>query len=93
MVARYAYIDHNLGMLPIFFLAGVSNVLGQGGMVWPPTWQDGYALSLDEVWNNRIEGNPPMKDNATGKWINIAKSWLTDQSYTGGHGKDPNGRG
>merc|ERR1711963_410322 len=74
-------------MLPIFFLAGVSNVLGHGGMVWPPTWQDGYALPLDEVWNNMIEGNPPMKDNATGKWINNAKSWLTDQSYTGGHGE------
>merc|ERR1712012_1546765 len=54
-------------------------------------WQDGFALPLDEVWNNMIEGNPPMKDNATGKWINNAKSWLTDQSYTGGHGEDPNG--
>ena len=32
-----------------------------------------------------------MKDNATGKWIINAKSWLTDQSYTGGHGEDPNG--
>ena len=78
-------------MLPIFFLAGVSNVLGHGGMVWPPTWQDGFALPLDQVWNNMIEGNPPMKDNATGIWINNAKSWLTDQSYTGGHGEDPNG--
>ena len=80
------------GMLTIFFLAGVSNVLGHGGMVWPPTWQDGYALPLDEVWNNRIEGNPPMKDNATGKWIINAKSWLTDQLYTGGHGEYPDGK-
>merc|ERR1711972_740459 len=32
-----------------------------------------------------------MGDKATGKWINNAKSWLTDQSYTGGHGEDPNG--
>ena len=78
-------------MLPIFVLAGVSNVLGHGGMVWPPIWQDGYALPLDEVWNNHIEGNPTMKDPATGRWINNAKSWLTDQSYTGGHGEFPNG--
>merc|ERR1712088_440923 len=78
-------------MLPIFLLAGVSNVLGHGGMVWPPIWQDGYALPLDEVWNNHIEGNPTMKDPATGRWINNAKSWLTDQSYTGGHGEFPNG--
>merc|ERR1712013_495128 len=59
--------------------------------VWPPIWQDGYALPLDEVWNNHIEGNPTMKDPATGRWINNAKSWLTDQSYTGGHGEFPNG--
>ena len=78
-------------MLPIFLLAGVSGVLGHGGMVWPPIWQDGNALPLDEVWNNRIVGNPPMKDPATGKLIDNTKSWLTDQSYTGGHGEYPDG--
>ena len=78
-------------MLPIFLLAGVPNVLGHGGMVWPPIWQDGNALPLDEVWNNRIQGNPPIEDPATGKLIDNAKSWLTDQSYTGGHGEFPNG--
>merc|ERR1712037_817228 len=78
-------------ILPIFLLAGVSGVLGHGGMVWPPIWQDGNALPLDEVWNNRIVGNPPMKDPATGKLIDNTKSWLTDQSYTGGHGEYPDG--
>jgi len=78
-------------MLPIFLLAGVPSVLGHGGMVWPPIWQDGNALPLDEVWNNRIQGNPPIEDPATGKLIDNAKSWVTDQSYTGGHGEFPNG--
>ena len=78
-------------MLPIFLLAGVSSVLGHGGMVWPPIWQDGNALPLDEVWNNRIMGDPPIKDPKTDFLIDNTKSWLTDQSYTGGHGEFPNG--
>ena len=60
----------SIKMLSIFLLAGVSTVLGHGGMVWPPIWQDGNALSLDEVYNNRIMSDPPVVDPKTGKTDN-----------------------
>ena len=73
---------------------GVASVHGHGGVVWPPIWQDGVGLGLDEVWNNRIKNVPePDWDPYTFKPIDNAKSWVTDQSYTGGHGKDKQGKG
>ena len=83
-------------MLPILLLLGVgmASVHGHGGGVWPPIWQDGVGLGLDEVWNNRIQNVPePDWDPYTFKPIDNAKSWVTDQSYTGGHGKDKQGKG
>ena len=62
-------------------------------MVWPPIWQDGNALSLDEVYNNRIMSKPVMKDPKTGKAIDNTKAWVTDQAYTGGHGANFTGIG
>jgi len=59
---------------------------GHGGMVWPPIWQDGNYLPLDEVQTNNIESNPPVRDPKTNKEIDNTKSWSTDQAYTGGHG-------
>jgi len=59
---------------------------GHGGMVWPPIWQDGNYLGLDEVHTNKIMSNPPVRDPKTNKTIDNTKSWSTDQAYTGGHG-------
>ena len=59
---------------------GVQRARARGDGV-APIWQDGNALPLDEVWNNRIQGNPPIEDPATGILIDNAKSWLTDQSW------------
>merc|ERR1719295_2033946 len=73
-------------MLLILLLAGVWSVHGHGGMVWPPIWQDGVGLHIEEVYNNRIQSNPPVVDPKTGKFIDNTKSWGTDQAYTGGHG-------
>ena len=30
---------------------GVASVHGHGGVVWPPIWQDGVGLGLDEVYS------------------------------------------
>ena len=73
-------------MLAVLLLAGVSCVSGHGGLVWPPIWQDGHFLGLDQVFNADIKGDPVMKDPKTGKQIKNTKTWLTDQAYTGGHG-------
>ena len=73
-------------MFLLLLLAGVWSVHGHGGMVWPPIWQDGNYLALDDVYNNTIRSDPMVWDNKTGKAIDNTKSWVTDQAYTGGHG-------
>ena len=75
-------------MVLILLLAGVSSVLGHGGMVWPPIWQDGEALGLEEVYMSWISTDPPQVDPKTGKEIDDTKSWSTDQAYTYGHGQN-----
>ena len=83
-------------MLPILLLLGVGvvSVHGHGGVVWPPIWQDGVGLGLDEVYSNRIQNVPePDYDWSSGKHIVSTKAWLTDQAYTGGHGEEYQGNG
>jgi len=75
-------------MVLILLLAGVSSVLGHGGMVWPPIWQDGEALGLEEVYMSWIGTDPPQVDPKTGRKIDNIKSWSTDQAYTYGHGEN-----
>ena len=74
-------------MALILLLAGVSSVLGHGGMVWPPSWQDGEGhQSIEEVYMSWISTDPAQKDPKTGREIDNIKSWSTDQAYTYGHG-------
>ena len=73
-------------MVLILLLAGVSSVLGHGGVVWPPIWQDGEGLPLEEVYMSWIGTDPEQVDPKTGREIDNTKSWSTDQAYTYGHG-------
>merc|ERR1712210_440668 len=75
-------------MVLILLLAAVSSVLGHGGMVWPPIWQDGKALGLEEVYLDWISTDPPQVDPKTGRKIDNTKQWSTDQAYTYGHGEN-----
>ena len=78
-------------MVLILLLASVSSlssVLGHGGMVWPPIWQDGEGLGIDEVYSSSIGTKPVQKDPKTGMKIDDTKSWSTDQAYTYGHGEN-----
>jgi len=75
-------------MVLILLLASVSSVLGHGGMVWPPIWQDGEGLGIDEVYSSSIGTKPVQKDPKTGRKIDDTKSWSTDQAYTYGHGEN-----
>jgi len=75
-----------LSLLLISFIP--SSVLGHGGMVFPPPWQDGNHLSIEEVWGKIVYSNPPVVDPNTGRKIDNINSWLTDQAYIGGHGTD-----
>jgi len=69
-------------------LAGVD---GHGAVVWPPNWQDGQAIPLDERWNKEIVG--PYVDEPTNKPYNKSYTMLTDQAYLGGHGNEYKGKG
>jgi len=75
-------------MLSLLLCSFITSVLGHGGMVWPPSWQDGEHLSIEKVSGKRITSHPPVKDPNTGKEINNINRWLTDQAYLGGHGTD-----
>jgi len=73
-------------MFLLLLLATVSSVHGHGGMVWPPIWQDGEGLYVDDVYDVWIKSWPRVVDPKTGRQIYSTKSWGTDQTYTGGHG-------
>lgn len=66
-------------------------VNGHGAVIWPPNWQDGQAIPLDERWNNTIVG--PYVDPNTNKAYNKGYTMLTDQAYLGGNGNEYQGKG
>merc|ERR1712121_454391 len=84
MGGKEPWLNMFLGLL----LATVSSVHGHGGMVWPPIWQDGVGLDIEEVFSLEIKSDPVVVDPKTGIRIDNVKSWGTDQTYTGGHGND-----
>merc|ERR1711881_159887 len=80
-------------MLSLLLISFIPSVLGHGGMLFPPPWQDGWHLSIEEVAGKQVGSNPPVVDPNTGREINNINSWLTDQAYIGGHGTDEFFRG
>ena len=68
-------------------------VLGHGGMVWPPIWQDGRGVRPELLNNSNIGSEPPARDPVSGRDITQLKVWLTDQAYVGGHGPAARGTG
>ena len=77
-------------VLPLAFLASVS---AHGGMMWPPTWQDGFGTPIEELTNDTVYSRPVVKDPNSGRAVFNIKSWLTDQAYTGGVGDEFKGIG
>jgi len=79
----------------LLLLSVPAAVLGHGGMVWPPIWQDGVGVSYKELTTNwtvpdqiYIQSDPVVVDPKTGRRIVNLKSWLTDDAYVGGIGKE-----
>jgi len=79
-----------LVLLPFAFLASVS---AHGGMMWPPTWQDGFGRPIEALTNDSVFSLPVVKDPNSGRAVVNIKSWLTDQAYTGGVGDEFKGIG
>ena len=79
-----------VGLLPFAFLASVS---AHGGMMWPPTWQDGFGRPIEALTNDSVFSEPVVLDPNSGRAVMNIKSWLTDQAYTGGVGDQFKGIG
>jgi len=79
-----------LALLPFAFLASVS---AHGGMMWPPTWQDGVGRPIEALTNDSVFSQPIVRDPNSGRKVINIKSWLTDQAYTGGVGDEFKGIG
>ena len=80
-------------MLPLLLLPLLPLAWGHGGMVWPPIWQDGQGTSLEDRRDIFAFSDPVVRDPSSGRNIRSAKTWLTDQAYTGGHGDQFKGIG
>merc|ERR1712110_432445 len=79
-----------LVLLPFALLASVS---AHGGMMWPPTWQDGFGRPIEALTNDSVFSEPVVLDPNSGRAVKNIKSWLTDQAYTGGVGDQFKGIG
>merc|ERR1712200_90483 len=76
-------ISMSLTLLPLAFIGSVS---AHGGVVYPPIWQAGASIPLDEIVSDDALTDPPVRDPNSGRAVKNVKSWLTDQAYTGGIG-------
>merc|ERR1712158_109952 len=70
-----------------------SSVSGHGGVLWPPIWQDGVGRPIEELTSHIVMSEPKVRDPNSGLKVRSAKSWLTDQAYTGGVGDEFKGLG
>merc|ERR1712012_730342 len=77
-------------VLPFALLASVA---GHGGVLWPPTWQAGFVTPIKELKHSAVYSVPTVRDPSTKFHIFWARSWLSDQSYTGGYGDEFRGVG
>ena len=75
-------------MLLALLLHFFSSVSAHGGMLWPPIWQDGVGLPIDQLSDHYVSSNPKVRDPKSGKAYVNTRTWLTDQVYTGGIGEE-----
>merc|ERR1712203_57120 len=83
-------ITMSFALLPFAFLGSVS---AHGGVLWPPIWQAGVATPIEQLTSHEVFTEPKVVDPNSGRKVKSVKSWLTDQSYTGGVGDEFKGIG
>merc|ERR1712203_95095 len=84
-----------VNMIPIevVFPFLLSSVSAHGGILWPPIWQDGVGLAIEDLKDHHVHSDPLVKDPDSGLTIWHSNQWLTDQAYTGGIGDEFMGTG
>ena len=88
----------------LLVFAFLSSASGHGGVLWPPIWQDGYGVPIDQIFDHYvsskpgstfwwIRSQPNVRDPINGRAYVNPKIWATDQAYTGGIGLEFAGTG
>jgi len=88
----------------LLVFAFLSSASGHGGVLWPPIWQDGYGVPIDQIFDHYvsskpgstfwwIRSQPNVRDPINGRAYVNPKIWATDQAYTGGIGLEFAGAG
>ena len=71
-----------LGVMLLLMLLNLATLVwSHGGLVWPPPWQDGDHLGVEEAYTFIMKHYPVQRDAKTGRVISNIWSWLTDQVY------------
>jgi len=80
-------------MLSLIIACSIPAVFGHGGMIWPPSWQNGLQNPLENVSSNIIASDPAVRDPTTGREILTTKAFLTDLTFLTGQGIEYAGLG
>jgi len=80
-------------MLSLIIACSIPAVFGHGGMIWPPSWQNGLQNPLENVSSIFIASDPAVRDPTTGREILTTKSFLTDATFLTGQGMEYAGLG
>jgi len=80
-------------MLSLIIACSIPAVFGHGGMIWPPSWQNGLQNPLENVSSIFIASDPAVRDPTTGREILTTKAFLTDATFLTGQGVEYAGLG
>eukprot|EP00091_Calanus_sinicus_P005963 TRINITY_DN1650_c0_g1_i4.p2 TRINITY_DN1650_c0_g1~~TRINITY_DN1650_c0_g1_i4.p2 ORF type:complete len:103 (+),score=32.32 TRINITY_DN1650_c0_g1_i4:26-310(+) len=68
-------------MSALILLSLIPLVFGHGGIVWPPSWQNGKVTTLETVDSNIIASDNPVIDPTTNREIKLTTAFLTDAVF------------
>merc|ERR1719154_416097 len=80
-------------MSAIIILSSLPLVFGHGGMLWPPSWQNGQYKTIETADSMVIASDTPAIDPTTNLEIRRTTSFLTDVTFVSGHGMEYVGKG
>jgi hypothetical protein len=66
-------------MLAIILLSSIPLVFGHGGMLWPPSWQNGQYKSIDTAYSMGIASDTQAIDPTTNRKIRKTTAFLPMQ--------------
>ena len=68
-------------MLAIILFSSIPLVFGHGGILWPPSWQNGKVINIETVDSNNIASDTPVIDPTTNRKIELTTAFMTDATF------------